>query len=189
MSVRQNRPDKFPEREILHFWFRQTPATKWFAKDHALDREIRERFGVVTAKAQAGGYDCDTMGDSGKLALIIVLDQFSRNIYRGLPQAFAGDAKSLELTKELLQKGAAENFADNEKVFLYLPLEHSENLQDQELSVSLYEALGKDVYMHYVRLHRDIIMRFGRFPHRNVVLGRVSTAEELEFLAQPDSSF
>lgn len=189
MCELQNMPDKFPAADILHFWLRLTPAAKWFGKDQALDQEIRERFADVTARALAGGYDCGTMDDSEKLALIIVLDQFTRNIYRDLPQSYAGDAEALELAKGLLQKGADKTFAEDEKLFLYLPFEHSENLQDQELAVNLYEALGDDTYIDYVRQHRDIIRRFGRFPHRNSILGRASTAEELEFLEQPDSSF
>ena len=179
----------FPADDILDFWLVRTAPEKRFAKDADFDASIRQRFGDVTAKAIAGEYHSDNMSHREQLALIIVLDQFARNLHRGHAKAFAGDALALQLAKALLRQDARANFSDEEKASLYLPLEHSENLADQELCVQLYTELGNDKDTRYAVMHRDIIRRFGRFPHRNEALGRNSTAEELAFLNQPNSSF
>ena len=179
----------FPASSVLDFWLVQTAPGKWFVRSDELDAAIRLRFGDVTAGAIAGAYPHRDMTDREKLALIIVLDQFARNLYRGSADAFAGDSLALELARELIDRNADAGFSPEESTFLYLPLEHSENLANQELCVALFEKQGNENNIRYAVLHRDIIRRFGRFPHRNEVLGRESTAAELEFLKQPDSSF
>ena len=179
-------PAIFSSHAVLDFWFVETPKENHFKKDEKFDETIRQRFGDVNARAQAGDYDGKVHGAKEKLALIIVLDQFSRNLYRDTALAFAGDARALALTEALLRADEYKNFSTQEKFFLYMPLEHSEDLARQELSVRLFTALGNSDYA--VR-HYDIIKRFGRFPHRNQALARASTPEELEFLKQPNSSF
>lgn len=179
----------FSSSDVLHFWFVETPAKNWFMKDPDFDRALQKRFGNITSAAQAGDYDEVVHSDKEKLALIIVLDQFSRNIYRDTPRAFMGDGRALALTENLLEKNADDNFSDNEKIFMYLPLEHSENLAHQELSVAVFSKIQNDLAKDMAKKHLDIIKRFGRFPHRNKILSRTNTAEEIEFLKQPDSSF
>ena len=181
-------PDRniFPAHDILHFWFVETPKENHFKKNEAFDESIRQRFSDITARAQAGDYDGKLNSAKEKLALLITLDQFSRNLYRDTARAFAGDARALALEEELLQGDEYKNFDKQEKFFLYMPLMHSEDLQRQELSVRLFTELGNS---DYAVQHYDIIKRFGRFPHRNQALGRVSTPEELAFLETPKSSF
>ncbi len=176
----------FPAQDILHFWFVETPKENHFKKNEAFDEEICRRFGDITARAQNGDYAGNLHSAREKLALLIVLDQFSRNLYRDTARAFAGDAQALTITDELLLSDEYNNFTKEEKFFLYMPLEHSEDLARQELSVRLFTSLG---VADYAVRHYDIIKRFGRFPHRNQPLRRASTAEELEFLQQPHSSF
>lgn len=188
-SAGQGGQQVFPADEILDFWLVQTTPEKRFAKDADFDESIRQRFGEVTTKAIAGECRDADMSHREQLALIIVLDQFARNLHRGQAKAFAGDKLALRLAKELLRQDAHANFSDQEKASLYLPLEHSEDIADQELCVRLYTELGDDQNLRYAVMHRDIIRRFGRFPHRNEALGRESTAEELAFLNQPGSSF
>lgn len=187
---------------ILDFWFPadQTRANQlWWGKQPELDAEIRERFGPTVHAARAGHLDAWAERARGRLALIITLDQFSRNIHRNDPEAFAGDVRARALTHEGLVRGHDRELRPIERVFFYLPLEHSEFLVDQESCVELMRRLADEVepaqremfagFVDYAIKHRDIIARFGRFPHRNAVLGRVSTPEELEFLTQPGSSF
>lgn len=184
--------------EVLEFWFPadQARASKlWWGKDPQLDAEIRERFGPTLRAARAGELDHWAELARGRLALIVVLDQLSRNIHRNDPEAFAADARARALTEEGLARGHDRELQAIERLFFYLPLEHSESLDDQERCIALMQALADEFgeqyvgYVDYAVRHRDIIARFGRFPHRNAVLGRPSTAEELEFLTQPGSSF
>lgn len=194
--------------EVLFYWF-LTPTHDdsylsermklWFRKDDATDRHIAERFGAVLAEASAGGLDSWAELSRGRLGLIIVLDQLSRNIHRGQPEAFAADDKARALCLEGLAKGHDQRLHPIERLFFYLPLEHSEDLALQERSVALVGALVEEVptevrswyesFLDYARRHRDVIARFGRFPHRNAILGRPSTPEEASFLEQPGSSF
>lgn len=188
--------------DVLEFWFprdRERANKLWWGKDAALDAEIRERFGATLAAARAGELDEWAATARGRLALIIVLDQFSRNIHRDSPDSFAADAQARALTKDGLARGHDRELELLERLFFYLPLEHSESLDDQQQCVALMQSLA-DVagearqqevafYVDYAIRHRDIIARFGRFPHRNAVLGRASTDEELAFLQQPGSSF
>ncbi len=174
---------------VLDFWFKETPPRQWFQKNADFDRQVEQRFGATLAAAAAGEFDAWLETPRGALAVVILLDQFSRNIYRDDPRAFDNDGKAQAITRSQVGKGADRQLESMERTFLYMPLMHSENAADQELSVELFEAWSNANTADFARRHRDIIKRFGRFPHRNKVLGRTSTAEEAEFLKQPGSSF
>jgi uncharacterized protein (DUF924 family) len=177
------------QRQILDFWLVETDAEKWFTRDEAFDAEIRERFTDLHARAAAGELAHWRGTPEGCLAEIILLDQFSRNLYRDDPRAFAAD----ELAREVLALALARDFdaamSQDEKRFLYMPLQHSENIDDQTRSVALFRTLEDDNTFQYTLRHQEIIARFGRFPHRNAALGRASTPEEIAFLKEPNSSF
>jgi uncharacterized protein (DUF924 family) len=175
--------------DVLSFWFDELDREAWFRKSEAADALIRERFGQVHEHVAALPVDTAVTSPRRALATVIVLDQFSRNLFRGTPRAFAADAKAREIAGSAITRGFDQGFDIHGRSFLYMPFEHSEDLADQELAVSLLSALEDDEYTRYAMAHRDIIARFGRFPHRNPVLGRVSTPEEAEFLRQPGSSF
>jgi uncharacterized protein (DUF924 family) len=178
-------------REVLHFWFGEGAEygkvhKRWFAKDPAFDAEVRSRF-LGAYEEQLEGRDW--LGDPRScLARIVVLDQFPRNMFRGTPRAFEADALALASAKHAVAQGYERDFLPVEKQFVYLPFEHSESLADQERACALMKPLGDDLYDWALR-HRRIIERFGRFPHRNEILGRASTPEEIEFLKQPGSGF
>lgn len=193
---------------VLGFWFggsgddgavAREQAGLWWSKDRGHDDEIRRRFEEEVSAAARGELDAWAATARGRLALIILLDQFPRNMYRGTSRAFSFDPKALALALDGIERGLDHELRPIERVFFYLPLEHSESLAHQERSVERFRALLASVpaeqrsvfeeYMDYAVRHRDIIARFGRFPHRNEVLGRASTAEELVFLAEPGSSF
>lgn len=175
---------------VLDFWFSPRVRPKWFVRCDELDREIRSTFGELHARAASGALDGWGAAPRGALALVILLDQFPRNMFRGTPEAFASDAKAREVANAALDAGHEHALTQEERLFLYLPLEHSEELADQERCVELMRALDETpMWLDYAVRHRDVIARFGRFPHRNAVLGRESTAEECEFLMQPGSSF
>ena len=182
--------------DILAFWF--PPGTKarrdvWFRKDDAFDREIRERFGAALAAGIAGAFGewCTTA--HGSLARVVLLDQLTRNAFRGTADQFAGDPGALATANDALERGFDRALDAHERSFLYMPFEHSERLDMQDRAVELFTALaaetGVDAPLPWAHKHRDIIRRFGRFPHRNAMLGRESTAEELAFLEQPGSRF
>jgi len=175
--------------QIHSFWFEESTEKQWFEKDPEFDRQIQERFGALVEAASKGKLEEWLETPRGALAYILLLDQFTRNIHRGSSQAFAADAKARAAAIKVLVEGYDRDVSDREKTFLYLPFEHSENLEDQERSVALFKAIGDDRLTDYAVRHRDIIARFGRFPHRNDVLGRESTEAEQEFLKQPGSSF
>ena len=175
--------------DVLSFWFGELDREAWFRKREAMDALIRERFGKVHEQLAALPGDAALTSPRRALAAVIVLDQFSRNLFRGTPQAFASDAKAREIARSAIARGFDQGFDVHGRSFLSMPFEHSEDLADQELAVSLLSALGDEEYTRYAIAHRDIIARFGRFPHRNAVLGRASTPEEAEFLRQPGSSF
>jgi uncharacterized protein (DUF924 family) len=184
--------------EVLLFWFgppseRGKAHKRWFVKDAAFDREVRERFQALYEEAAAGKLAQLKESAADCLALIVVLDQFPRNMFRGTPRTFAADPLALETARHAVDRGFDRTLLPVERLFVYLPFEHSEALADQDRSCELTRALDaypetNDVY-RYAVLHRDIIQRFGRFPHRNATLGRASTPEELEFLKGPGSSF
>lgn len=174
---------------ILTFWFDELEPAQWWRKDEALDRQIAERFSEIHAAAA----NCELFEwrreARGRLAEIIILDQFSRNIFRDSPRAFAYDPLALALAQEAVANGADKALAPAEKSFLYMPYMHSESLKIHEIAVRLYGASGLEYNLDFEHQHKAIIERFGRYPHRNETLGRPSTAEELEFLKQPGSSF
>lgn len=176
--------------EVLSFWFDElTPAQHW-TRDDAVDGGILARFGALNAEAAAG--DCDDWQGSsdGALALVIALDQFSRNLFRNSPKAFANDPKALEIARNAVDAGRDRVQPDERRMFFYLPFEHAEDLATQERCMELFSALDMpENNMVAIRRHHEIIELFGRFPHRNDVLGRTSTAEEVAFLKEPNSSF
>lgn len=189
-------------QQVLNFWFGalQSPddgkqRVAWFRKEAGFDAEIRTRFGAAIEQALQGGLrDWDTAGRHGALARILLLDQFTRNCFRGSARAFAGDALALQAALALIAAGRDQDLTPVQRVFVYLPLEHAEDLDLQQRSVALFEALAAQHPAHeaaldYARRHLDVIQRFGRFPHRNQALGRSSTPEELAYLAQPGSGF
>lgn len=185
---------------ILDFWFgppgsseRERPREVWFKGGTAYDALLRDSFLADQRRAAAGEYDGWTNTPEGSVALLLLLDQLPRNLYRGTPQAFATDARAREIAGITVPRGFDQELPPVWRWFVYLPFEHSESLADQEHSVALFEALPAapehDEPKDYARRHRDVIKRFGRFPHRNAILGRASTPEEIEFLKQPGSSF
>lgn len=177
--------------EILAFWFEESTPEQWFKKDPGFDAAIRDRFADTHKAAAAGALDGWADTAMGLMALVIVLDQFSRNLYRDSAVAFAQDAKALALARDGIARGLDLAITPpDRRVFLYLPFEHSEDLADQEAAIRLCEARTDDpAYVDFARRHRDVIAEFGRFPHRNAVLGRHSTPAEAAYLARPGAGF
>ena len=174
---------------VLDFWFEPGQEERWFESSGATDRLIRERFFALWQRACEGLLDDWANHARGRLALVILLDQFSRNLNRDSPVAFEADARAQALALGAEASGHAVELRPIERAFLFMPLMHSEDVRLQRHGVELFEALGIQAedckhFGRYARMHRDIVARFGRFPHRNAVLGRESTAEEREFLAQ-----
>lgn len=203
-----NTADTASPADVLRFWLGAYPLEhaamqrvqgQWFAKDDAFDAELRQRFGATLAAARAGQLDTWTDSAEGRLALIIVLDQFSRNIFRGEAESYAADAQALTLALEGIARGDDQAVLPMARIFFYLPLEHAEDLALQERAVALCEALQRDpkaepqaffdTTLDFARQHHDVIRRFGRFPHRNAILGRQNTPGEQEYLAQPGAGF
>lgn len=175
--------------DVLRFWFEELGRKAWFVKDAAVDAQIRDRFlPLIDDLARRPAAEALASADRA-LATVIVLDQFPRNVFRGTARAFATDAAALDIAKAAIDRGLDQRLSADRRVFLYLPLEHSEALADQERCVELTAALGDPEYARYAVLHRDVIKRFGRFPHRNAMLGRTPTLEEIKFLKEPGSSF
>ena len=182
--------------EVVDFWFGPPPLAKraeWFRKDAAFDELIRQRFGPMVDEALAHGL---RWGDEpvARLAQLIVLDQFPRNLFRGSARAFAGDSRALDLSLALIDSGEHLMLQPLQRWFAYLPLEHAEDLALQDRCVDLCMALseaepGFAEALDYAHRHRDVIARYGRFPHRNAALGRLSTPDELVYLATPGSGF
>ncbi len=174
--------------DVLRFWFEEIPHANWFGKDAAVDAQIRDRFLALHTRLLAeDGRGLEA--PRAMLAAVIVLDQFSRNIYRDDARAYAADPIARRIARSVIDRGLDAAMAAQEKRFLYLPFEHSEDTRDQHLSVNLIEPLGDPEMTKYAIAHQVIIDRFGRFPHRNAILGRRSTPEEIEFLKSPMSSF
>lgn len=191
-------------QDVLDFWFGAPgspddgqPRRAWFVKKDAFDETIRTRFGAVIAQALAGGLqDWDAAGPQGVLARILVLDQFTRNAHRGTPAAFAGDALALAAARDLVAQGTDRALPPLQRSFVYMPFEHAEDAAMQGQAVELFTALAAEHpaphvedALDYARRHQTVIARFGRFPHRNAILGRASTPEEAEFLRQPGARF
>lgn len=174
--------------EVLHFWLETVPPDKRFARDDALDAEIGRRFSGMRAAVVADPVpwraDADTL-----LAAIILIDQFSRNLFRGQAEAFAADPLARDLARHGIAMGWDAGMATVRRQFLFLPFMHSEDAEDQALSVRLYAAIGDPGLIRFAQLHADQIDRFGRYPGRNAALGRRDTAEETAFLSQPGARF
>ena len=177
--------------EVHEFWFGPSPYERrviWFEKDPDFDTEIRTRFGEAWAQASSGAFDHFAETARGRLVLLVLLDQFSRNLYRGNALAFSNDAKALELANVGIREGHDMEVTQYERIFMYLPFEHSEVLADQKRFIELCVNLPER-NLTAGRQHLVIIEKFGRFPHRNEALGRITTEEEAAFLLKPDSSF
>ncbi len=186
-------------QEVVDFWFEEAHAGNWFVADAGFDAQIRERFGTAVRVAASGQLDEWMATAEGWLALLILLDQFPRNLYRGDAGAWAADVKAQRVALSGLARGHDRQLLPLQRVFAYLPLEHAEDMALQQRSVELFEALGAEVppqqrpqfadFLDYARRHREVIARFGRFPHRNAALARVSTPEETRYLAEPGAGF
>jgi uncharacterized protein (DUF924 family) len=174
-------PDPKSSSDVLAFWNEAGPD-KWFKKDNGFDRAIHDNFLATYEAAAAGRLSDWARTADGALALVIVLDQFPRNMFRGSARAFATDALARDVTMRSIEAGLAGKVDRDLRAFFYLPLMHSEEMDDQELCVELCRALGNEDNLKFAELHADIIRRFGRFPHRNPVLGRTTTPEEKAFL-------
>ncbi len=172
------------QNEILRYWFEQLEPQQWFQQSDAVDEEIRERFAVTQKMAADGLCNQWAVDADGALALIILLDQFPRHIFRNTPQAFESDERALLVAKEAVHKGFDQILEPVKRGFLYLPFQHSEQLSDQKRSVELFGAMAKanPAGDMYAKRHYVPIEKFGRFPHRNEILRRESTDEEIEFL-------
>jgi uncharacterized protein (DUF924 family) len=175
--------------EVLDFWFSEETRGRWFEPTPAFDREIRERFADLWARAARGELKDWEQSPEGCLALCVLLDQMPRNMFRGTPRAYATDPRAREVAEGAIAKGFDRGLPPDRKHFLYLPFSHSERLGDQARALALFECAGLDEALVYIRGHLAIIRRFGRFPHRNAILGRPRTREELEFLAQHPESY
>lgn len=185
---------------VLTFWFgaidpgADRARPEWFRKDLTFDERIRAQFGTQIEQALAGELGGWAASPPAALAQLLLLDQFTRNVFRGTPRAFAGDAQALTAARSLLQCGADQALTPLRRVFVYLPFEHAEDEAAQAESLRLFGALARidsalAGFEDHARRHAEVIERFGRFPHRNAILGRASTPEEIEFLQQPGSSF
>ncbi|CTQ69783.1 DUF924 family protein [Roseibium alexandrii] len=167
--------------DVLDFWW-EAGAEKWFARDDGFDARCRDTFLATIKAAQQGGLDEWAETPSGALALILLLDQFTRNVFRGSAEAFAADSKAVAIAEAAVARGYDKAFPKSVRVFFYLPFEHAEDMSLQERAVDLCQPLGNMEFYHYALIHMDVIRRFGRFPHRNDVLGRASTEAEIAFL-------
>ena len=200
--------DGFDFTEVLRFWLGAYPVQdavmqqvlgQWFQKNEEFDRELEQRFGATIEAARAGQLDAWAEQADSWLALLIVLDQFGRNVYRDQPAAFAADGQALRCALDGIERGLDQAVPPMARIFCYLPLEHAEDPAMQERAVALFRALAADpqaqpaaffeTTLDYALQHQDVIERFGRFPHRNPILGRDSTPAEQEYLAQPGAGF
>jgi uncharacterized protein (DUF924 family) len=171
------------QRDLLDFWYSARIARCWFSSTPALDDEIRGRFAGLWQRAVRGELDGWSDTPEGALALAIVLDQLPLNMYRGKPASFASEQKAVAVARQAVARGHDKRLSAERVAFLYMPLMHSENPDDQDLSVNLFREAGLAAHLHFAEHHRGIVRRFGRFPHRNAILGRESTPEELDYLA------
>ena len=173
--------------EVIDFWFSGPVRGHWFRSTAALDTEIRERYEPLWRQAAGGALSAWMQTAQGCLALAILLDQFPLNMYRGHARAFASEAQSIEVVLHAIARGFDRQLPLEQLAFLYMPLMHSEELAHQEEAVRLFEQAGLESNARFARHHRGLILRFGRFPHRNAILGRTSTAEELAYLASKEA--
>lgn len=176
-------------KTVLDFWFVELGPEDRFKKSDELDVQIVERFGRFHHAAVSGELYSWRESGLGALAEVIVLDQFSRNMYREDPRSFSQDPQALTLAQEAVRRGLDQELTPDQKAFLYMPYMHSESALIHEVALELFGQSGLEFYLEYEIKHKVIVDRFGRYPHRNKILGRTSTAEEIEFLKQPGSSF
>ena len=174
---------------ILKFWFDEIDHTQWWSKNDEFDQRVRERFAVIHAKAIRCELFDWRKDAEGRLAEVIVLDQFSRNMFRDSPLSFAHDSLALALSQEAISAGSDQELSPIQRSFLYMPFMHSESLVIHEIAMALYKKTGIQSNLDFEIKHREVLKKFGRYPHRNRILGRVSTKEEIEFLKQPGSGF
>jgi len=175
--------------EVIRFWFEEIAPKQWWAREAAFDQALTARFGATHAAAIRCELYAWREQPAGRLAEIIVLDQFSRNIYRDDPRSFAFDQLALCLAQEAVRTGADQAVREDQRAFLYMPFMHSESPLIHEWAIKLFSGLGNESNLESERRHKEIIDRFGRYPHRNRILGRASTPEEVDFLARKGSSF
>jgi len=173
--------------EVLDFWFDPAVRPRWFRSTPEFDRQITDRFLPTHRAAEAGQLDHWATGPEGVLALVIVLDQFPLNMFRGRGQSFATEGRARDLAVAAIDRGWDRSLDAEQQLFLYMPLMHREDLADQDRAVALFEAAGLEDGLKWARHHRDIVRRFGRFPHRNAILGRTDTAAEREYLASEEA--
>ena len=176
-------------QDILDFWFSPETQPNWFAKSDQFDQSLKEKFSDILEQASKAELWSWRKNADGRLAEILVLDQFSRNIFRDTPRAFAQDSLVLALAQEAISQDLDKQLSPEQRSFLYMPFMHSESKLIHEFALKLFQRLGNPENLEYEIKHKIIIDRFGRYPHRNQILGRESTEEELSFLTQPDSSF
>ncbi|MHC5175105.1 DUF924 family protein [Serratia rhizosphaerae] len=176
-------------KQVIDFWFEEIDPAMWFRKDDDFDRQLHQRFSALWHAAAAAELAAWRDSIEGRLAEVIVLDQFSRNLFRGTPRSFSCDGMALILAQEAIRSGECEQLTPVQRGFLYLPFMHSESPLIHQQALALYQELNNPEQLDYEVRHKAIIDRFGRYPHRNAILGRRSTAEEEEFLRQPGSSF
>lgn len=174
---------------VLAFWFNPQHQPLWFKQDDAFDQIIHEQFLELHQEARQAELWSWRKTIQGRLAEIIILDQFSRNLFRNMPNAFAQDAMALALAQEAISLGLDQELPQQQRAFLYMPFMHSESQKIHEQAVELFTDLGNPTNLEFEYKHKAIIDRFGRYPHRNIALGRASTEEELQFLTQPNSHF
>jgi uncharacterized protein (DUF924 family) len=175
--------------DVLRFWFEETRPKQWFEKDETFDAAVRARFLALHEAVAAQPNETFLRDERTALAAIIVFDQMPRNMFRGSPRAFATDGKALAIAEAAIAKGFDAGLTKDQRLFCYLPFEHAEDREAQRRCVALMAALGDEELTKWAEAHKAVIDRFGRFPHRNGVLGRPSTPAESEFLKQPGSSF
>ena len=173
--------------DLLQFWFDPERQAHWFNSTPELDREIGARFGALWQQGRDGALAHWEATPEGALALVILLDQFPLNMFRGRPEGFATEAASRGVAARAIERGFDQALDDQGKAFLYMPFMHSETLADQDRSLALFDAAGLEANLKWARHHRDIVRRFGRFPHRNAILGRPHTPEEEEWLTSPEA--
>ena len=177
------------KEDVIAFWFDEISPEAWFKKDVEFDEMLKDRAGAIVRKALNGQLDNWSKSADGAVGLVIVLDQFTRNIFRNTPRAFSGDEMALVISLKAIDSDWFANLSIGFKHFLLMPMMHSEDITIQDRSLPLFETLTNPRTYEYAVKHRDIVARFGRFPHRNAILGRPSSEEELAFLTQPGSSF
>lgn len=185
----ESHPDTVSAGTVLEFWFSSLTPADWWRKSDELDQRIAHLFGPTLTAAKAGELEDWRSTPRGRLAEVIVLDQFSRNIFRDRPGAFEADGMALVLAQEAIRQGADHSLNASERAFLYMPFMHSESLRIHDRALVLFGAPGLEYNLDFEHRHHEIIARFGRYPHRNAILGRASTPEEIAFLQTPGSSF